>query len=295
MPNKFFEQLAEKILLIDGAMGTQLYLKGLPVGESSEKWNLEHPETVLQIHQDYVTAGADIILTNTFGGNRFKLADHHLDDKVIEINRAAAEIARKAAGNNVFIAASIGPTGQFLEPLGTVPETEMIQMYAEQIKVLVASGIDIVCIETMSDVAEAGCAVKAAKNVSPLPVIASMTYQKGKLGYRTMMGQDIPTCVASLTDAGADLVATNCGYGIDQMIEIVKEMRENTDLPIMAEPNAGLPELVAGRTIYNETAMMMASKLEQLIDAGARIVGGCCGTTPEYIQKFRAIIDKLAR
>ncbi|MBN2090476.1 homocysteine S-methyltransferase family protein [candidate division KSB1 bacterium] len=293
MSNKFFKKFSETILLIDGAMGTQLYEKGMTVGEASEKWNLEHPEIVLQIHQDYVAVGADIILTNTFGGNRYKLASHHLEDKVIDINRSAAEIARKAAGSKVFVAASIGPTGQFLEPLGTVTEVEMIQVFEEQIKVLVASGIDIVCIETMSDAAEAGCAVKAARNVSQLPVIASMTYQKGKMGYRTMMGQDIPTCVASLTEAGADVLATNCGYGIDQMIEIVKEMHEHTGLPIMAEPNAGLPELVQGRTIYNETPMMMASKLGLLILAGARIVGGCCGTTPAYIKKFRTVIDNL--
>jgi 5-methyltetrahydrofolate--homocysteine methyltransferase len=295
MPSKFFEKLSKTVLLVDGAMGTQLQAKGLAVGEASERWNLEHPESVLQIHQDYVQAGADIILTNSFGGSRFKLADHHLDEKVTEINRIAAEIARKAAGIKVFVAASIGPTGQFLEPLGTVTEAEMIQVFEEQIGALLAGGVDLLCIETMSDVAEAGCAVKAAKNISQVPVIASMTYQKGKAGYRTMMGQDIPTCVASLAGAGVDVLATNCGYGIDQMIEIVQEMRANSTLPIMAEPNAGLPELIQERTVYNETAVMMASKLIKLILAGARIIGGCCGTSPEYIQKFRTVLDNLNR
>jgi 5-methyltetrahydrofolate--homocysteine methyltransferase len=293
MSSKFFEMLSKTVLLVDGAMGTQLQAKGLAVGEASERWNLDHPDSVLQIHQDYVHAGADIILTNSFGGSRFKLADYHLDEKVTEINRIAAEIARKAAGKKVFVAASIGPTGQFLEPLGTVTEAEMIQVFEEQISALLAGGVDLICIETMSDVAEAGCAVKAAKNIAQVPVIASMTYQKGKAGYRTMMGQDIPTCVASLADAGADVLATNCGYGIDQMIEIVQEMRANSMLPIMAEPNAGLPELIQGHTVYNETAVMMASKLIKLILAGARIVGGCCGTSPEYIQKFRIVLDNL--
>lgn len=295
MSIKFLKKLSETILLIDGAMGTQLQAKGMSIGDASERWNLEHPEIVFEIHQNYIRAGAEIILTNSFGGNRYKLANYHLDEKVSEINRVAAEIAKKAAGNKVWVAASIGPTGQFLEPLGTVTEAEMIHVFEEQIHALIEGGIDIICIETMSDVAETVCAVKAAKKVSRLPVIASMTYQKGKTGYRTMMGQNIPTCVTSLIEAGVDVLGTNCGYGIDQMIEIVREMRAHSSLPIMAEPNAGLPELVQGRTVYNETPLMMASKLSLLIQAGARIIGGCCGTSPEYIQKFRTVIDNLNR
>lgn len=291
MPNNFLEILKEKVLLIDGAMGTQLQAEGLPIGEASEKFNLDHPEIVQKIHQDYVDAGADIILTNTFGGSIFKLDANELGDKVAEINRTAAELARRAAGDSVFVAGSVGPTGQFLEPLGPVPESRMIENFEVQIKALVEGGIDIVCIETMSDPLEAVCAIKAAKNVCQLPIIASMTYEQGKAGFRTMMGNDVAGCVSQLAAAGADVIATNCGYGIDHMIGIVELIRQNTQLPVMAEPNAGLPELVGDKAVYNETSEMMAEKLPRLLAAGVNIVGGCCGTNPDYIRKFREVLD----
>jgi len=291
MSSHFLERLTESVLLVDGAMGTQLQVHGLPVGEPGETFNLSHPEIVMQIHREYVQAGADIILTNTFGGNRLKLDANHLADKLAEINRIAVELACEAAQDQALVAASIGPTGQFLAPLGSISRAQMIDVFTEQIRVMVENGIDLVCIETMTDPYEAECAILAAKEVTDLPIIASMTYEHGKSGYRTLMGNDVANCVQILSDAGADVLATNCGYGINPIIEIIAEMRQATDKPLMAEPNAGLPELVNGQTIYNETAQMMAARLPQLLDAGVRVVGGCCGTSPKYIKAFRQVID----
>lgn len=295
MRPEFLSTIKERLLLIDGAMGTMLQAAGLPVGEASEKWNLEHPEVVEKIQAEYMNAGSDIILTNSFGGNLFKLEANQLGDRMAEINLAAAQISRKAAGEDVYVAGSIGPTGQFLEPLGEVSNQQMEAVFQQQIEALINGGIDVVCIETMSDPQEAALAVSAAKKAGSIPVIASMTYEGGKAGYRTMMGKDVAACVKALSDAGADIIATNCGLGIDQMIDIVQEMREATNLPLMAEPNAGMPELVDGQTVFRETAKMMASKLPKLIEAGLSIVGGCCGTSPQYIKLFRKVVDDFNR
>ncbi|MCK5739940.1 homocysteine S-methyltransferase family protein [bacterium] len=290
----FLKKLAHKRLLIDGAMGTQLQVNGLPTGEASELWNLDKPAILEKIHREYVDAGADIILTNTFGGNFYKLKNNGMGEKVVEVNTTGAKIAAQVATGRVLVAASIGPTGEFLAPLGLISEDKMTAMFQQQIQAVIDGGADIICVETMSDPNEAACAVRAAKNISDIPVIASMTYQKGNAGFRTMMGNSIADCVEILTAAGADVIGTNCGYGIDEMIEIVAEMRSVTDKPIMAEPNAGLPALVDGETVYNETAESMASKMPELLKAGATIVGGCCGTNPEFIRLFRAVIDEFS-
>ncbi|MBN1349408.1 homocysteine S-methyltransferase family protein [candidate division KSB1 bacterium] len=287
----FMKTINEKVLLIDGAMGTMLQSAGLPVGEASEKWNLEQPDIVEEIQRKYVDAGSDIILTNSFGGSYFKLDANGLGAQTAKINKSAAQIARRAAGESVYVAGSIGPTGQFLEPLGTVSTDKMEDVFELQIEALIEGGIDVVCIETMSDPHEAACAVRAAKKLAHIPVIASMTYDSGKAGFRTMMGNDVASCAKILSDAGADVLSTNCGLGIDQMIGIVKEMRAASNLPLMAEPNAGLPELVGGKTVFRETAEMMSGKLLNLVKAGLSIVGGCCGTSPEYIKRFRAVVD----
>ncbi len=288
----FIKRVQEGILLFDGAIGTQLQAKGLKVGEAPEVWNLEHPDWVKAIHRSYVEAGAQVLTTNSFGGSRYKLEKTGLGEKMAEINRRAAAIAKEAAGGDVWVAGSVGPTGEFLQPLGTIPPEEMKACFRLQVESLIEGGADLIIVETMSDLEEASLAVQAARELGDFPVIGSMTFNPVKQGYRTMMGVDIPSSVSRLLDEGADVVGSNCGNGIDDFIKIVAEMRACTDRPILAEANAGLPELVDGKTVYRETPDMMASKLGPLLDAGADIVGGCCGTTPDHIRRFVEVISK---
>ena len=290
MTRDFLSAIKRGPLLFDGAIGTQLQAKGLPVGEAPEKWNLELPESVREVHEEYVRAGADAVTTNSFGASPYKLKNLSLDSRAFELNMAAARIARKAAGDAVFVAGSVGPTGALLM-MGEVGEAEILAGFETQIQGLVRGGADIIIIETMSDLVELELALKAGKNTTDLPLIASMTYGPGAKGYRTMMGVDIKTAVRASEKNGADMIATNCGVGIDSAIEIIEEMRSVSDLPILAEPNAGLPKLVDGKTVYEETAEKMAEKIPLLLVAGARVIGGCCGTTPEHIRMFREVID----
>ncbi len=287
----FLNRLEEGVFLFDGGIGTQLQAKGLGVGEAPESWNVEHPEFVKEIHRQYVTTGAKAVTTNSFGGSKYKLEKVGLGDRVYQINFQAAVIARDATAGNALVAGSVGPTGEFLEPLGSVKPDEMKENFRLQVKALLDGGADLIIIETMMDLEEASLAVRAVRELGDFPVIGSMTYNPVKQGYRTMMGVDIPTAVQRLQDEGADVVGSNCGNGIEDFITIVKEIRRVTNRPILAEANAGLPELVEGKTVFKETPEMMASKLPLLLEAGANIVGGCCGTTPEHITQFLRVIE----
>ena len=275
------EKLREKKLLVtDGAWGTQLAEHGLPLGDAPEKWNLENPDAVRAVAAAYVEAGSDVILTNTFGGSRFKLQRAGLAGRADAVNRLGTELSREAAGEDVLVFASIGPTGEFMAPLGTVSEPEMVAAFAEQVRAFVAGGADGVIVETMTDLAEAKAALKAARENSDLPVVVSMTFEKGAARYATIMGVTPEKAAAELDAAGADGVGTNCGNGIEQIVEIVRLLRAATRRPIWAKPNAGLPELVAGETVFRQTPEDMAAHLPALVEAGANFVGGCCGTTP---------------
>jgi 5-methyltetrahydrofolate--homocysteine methyltransferase len=276
----------EKILIADGGWGTELQKRGLPPGEVPEAWNLSRPEDVLAVARSYVEAGADIILTNTFGGSPLKLAKVDLGDKLVEINRRGAEISKQAAGDRALVFASIGPSGEFMAPLGTISEADMVKGFAEQAQALAEGGADGIVVETMMDLAEAKAAVRATKESTSLPVAVTLTFNKGPKGYATMMGIRPEQAAAELESAGTDIVGANCGAGIDIMIELMRLMRSATSLPIWCKPNAGLPELIDGKTVYRETPEMMASKLNALVQAGASIVGGCCGTTPAHIRAF---------
>jgi len=289
---EFLNRLKEGVLLFDGGIGTQLQARGLGVGEAPEAWNFDHPEWVKEIHRDYVEVGARVVTTNSFGGSQYKLEKVDLGDRVYQVNFQAAALAREAAGGRAWVAGSVGPTGEFLEPLGAVKPDEMKEGFRLQVKALLAGGADLIIVETMSDLEEASLAVQAVRELGDFPVIGSMTYNPVKQGYRTMMGVDIPTAVEKLLKVGADAVGSNCGNGIEDFIPIVKEIREITDQPILAEANAGLPELVDGKTIFRESPEIMALKLHLLLEAGANIVGGCCGTTPEHISKFSQIIEE---
>ena len=281
-----------EILLSDGAWGTMLQALGLCTGESPEDWNLNHPEKVKEVALAYINAGSDIILTNTFGGSLFKLVNYNIQHKIKEINRIGVALSKEAAKGNAIIAASVGPTGKFLQPLGEVSEEEMFNAFCEQISAQVEGGADAILIETMSDLGEASLAIKAAKEVSTLPIITTMTFEKGKHGYRTMMGVSIEQAVETLSKTGADILGTNCGNGIEQMCEIITQMRQYTSKFLIAQPNAGLPKLRNNKTEFDQTPEDMAQYIPNLINAGANIVGGCCGTTPEHIKAMATQIEK---
>ena len=275
--------LSKGILVLDGAWGTEMIKRGLAFGECPELWNLKRPDDVRAIAKDYREAGADIILTNTFGGNYFKLKKAGVSSKLREINRKGVELSKEMAEDSLVFA-SIGPTGEFMEPLGTATEDEMISCFSEQVKAFVEGGADGVIIETMTDLKEAKCALKAVKENSTLPVAVSMTFNKGKRGYATVMGITPEKAATELEKAGADIVGANCGFGIRDMVEIARIIRPVTTLPLWIKPNAGVPQLEEGRTVYPETPKEMVKFVPDLIKIGANMIGGCCGTTPEHIR-----------
>ena len=289
--NKLLKLLQQnKILISDGAWGTMLQSGGLKPGDCAEEWNVSHPEVIRSIADSYIQAGADIILTNSFGGSPLKLAGYGFAERAEELNFAAASVSRKAADDRVLVFASVGPTGQFLEPIGNITELEMIENFKIQIKALAKGGADAILIETMSDLSEAVCAVKATREVCDLPVAVSMTFERGARGYRTMMGVSIPDAVEQFSLINVDVIGTNCGNGIEQVVEIVTELRQNTDKYLIAQPNAGLPKLVEGETVFDQSAETMAEFIPDLIRAGANIIGGCCGTGPDHIKAMAKIV-----
>ncbi len=292
--NKFLETLnSGKVLLCDGAMGTELQKRGLPSGACPEEYNISHPEIIKEIHKDYYNAGSDIVETNTFGANRARLKLHGYEERVKEFCLAAAKIARSVCPNGKFVAGSVGPTGELLEPLGELPEEEAYRIFTEQVKALEEGGVDVIYIETMMSAEEAVIAARAAKENTSLPVVGSMTFELGKAGLRTMWGIDIKTAVEKYTEAGADVIGANCGKGFDEMTAIVKEMRPLTKKPIIAQSNAGIPEWIHGMSVYTETPEVMAPKAEEILNSGVNILGGCCGTDPTHIKRMREILDRF--
>lgn len=282
------------ILVSDGAWGTFLYGKGLKPGECPESWNIERFEGVKAIAESYIDAGADMVETNSFGGSRIKLAHFGLDGRTAEINEAAARASREAAGKDKYVIASIGPTGKMLI-MEDVTEQQLYDAFKEQAAALEKGGADAICIETMSDKDEAAIAVKAAKENTKCEVICTFTFEKTISGdYRTMMGVSPADAAKAAVEAGADIIGTNCGNGIERMIDIVKEMRAAyPDKPILVHANAGLPVSVDGRDVYPDTPEIMASFVPELVKAGANIIGGCCGTTPEHIRAIKSVVKQI--
>ncbi|SHJ58681.1 5-methyltetrahydrofolate--homocysteine methyltransferase [Tangfeifania diversioriginum] len=281
-----------KVLVSDGAWGTFLQQKGLKPGECPEEWNISHPDEVFDIAQNYIHAGSDMIETNSFGASRFKLEKYNLAEKTFDLNKAAAEISKRAAGEK-FVLGSIGPTGVILM-MGEVTEQELYEAFKEQALGLEAGGADAIMIETMTDLDEARIAVKAAKENTSLEVFCTMTFEKTVTGeFRSMMGVSPTEMVETIIDAGAVLIGANCGNGIAGMVGIVEEIRKaNTEIPILVHANAGMPVYQDGETVFPETPDEMAALVPEIIAAGANVVGGCCGTTPEHISRVRKIIDE---
>jgi len=277
------------VVVTDGAWGTQLQERGLAVGACPDAWNLTQPEKVEEVARAYVEAGSQVILTNTFGANRFVLARHGLAEKVAEINRAGVEISRRAADGGARVFASIGPSGVMLM-MGKVSEAELQAAFAAQAEAIAEAGADAIVVETMSDPAEARLAVAAAR-ATGLPVVACMTFDSGPKKDRTMMGTTPEQAAQQLTAAGADVIGANCGQGIAGFVEICRRLHAATaqgaPRPVWIKPNAGLPELVDGRTVYRQTPEQFAAYVPQLVAAGAGFIGGCCGTTPAFIKAVR--------
>lgn len=280
-----------KLLTSDGAWGTYLFKKGLPSGSCPEEWNLTHYDDVFDIAKSYVIAGSDIISTNSFGSNVFKLTQYNLQTKLSEICQTAAEISRKAAGAQKIVMASLGPTGKFLI-MGDVTGDDLYNSFKQQAIAFEKGGADAVCIETFYALDEAELAIKAVKENTSLEVICTFTFDKSESGYKTLMGVSPQQMVESLIAYGADIIGANCGSGFEVMVEIVRLIREvSRKIPIMIQANAGLPIFENNILVYSETPEKIKEIIPKLIDTGANIIGGCCGTTPEHIKVISKIVS----
>jgi len=275
-------------VVTDGAWGTQLQIRGLSDGDCPDEWNLSHPDRVEEVPRVYVAAGSQIILTNTFRANGPALAGFGLADKTEAINRAGAEISRRAAGAETYVFGSIGPSGKMLFA-GDISEEELQAAFDEQVRALTDGGVDGLVIETMSDLAEAKLALAAAKNTE-LPTVACMVFDSGQEKDRTMMGVTPEEAAKELTASGADVIGANCGQGIAGYTTICQRLHDATECPIWVKPNAGTPEIVDDQVVYRTSPREFAQYAPALLQAGASFIGGCCGATHEFIQALKAEI-----
>lgn len=288
------ERLGRGLMLADGAWGTLLQARGLPAGHPPDEWNLSHPDDVEAVARSYVEAGSDLILTNTFGANPWILARSGLANELRKINRDGARISRQAAAGRALVVASLGPSGEFLEPLGTTTPAEMQAAFRLQVEGLIEGEPDGFVVETMSDPAEAVCAVRAIRELSDLAVVVSMTFDSGEDGLRTMMGKSPEDIARSFTDLPVDALGANCGRGPEPYVRLTEKLRESTHLPLWIKANAGMPELGPdGRQRFPLGPEAYAAFVPEIVRAGARIVGGCCGTTPDHIRAMRATVDAM--
>ena len=287
------------VFLLDGAMGTELFARGIEAGICNDYLNIESPDIISDIHRAYLSAGSDAVLTNTFGANKYALARHGLADKVAEINNAGAQIARRAAGEEKYVLGDIGPSGDFLEPLGILKPAELKDAFAQQAKALLDGGVDGFIIESMTALDEIAIAIEAVKSVSSsLPVFASMAFGKSSDGFRTMMGIDVETAVSTMVSLGIDAVGFNCGtLVLDEYIKLAEKFVSSVnasgrDVLIYAEPNAGKPELIDGKAVYKVSPHDFAVAAERIHSVGLNIIGGCCGTGPEHIRALAETLKK---
>jgi len=291
-----FRTLIESRPLIvgDGAMGSQLMARGLKPGECGELWNLENAEVVERVQREYIAAGADFVITNTFGANAVVYARHGLTGMVEPVNRAGVQVARRAAGQDRLVLGGLGPTGELLSPFGELEPGEARRAYARQVRALAAEGVDAIICETFESSDELRLALEAARESCDLPLIASMKFNREPSGrYRTMMGEGPEALAQVAVECGCAAAGANCIKGIEDCVPLSQALGALLDLPILMEPNAGLPKLVEGRTVYPEGADVFQEHLTALHEAGARVIGGCCGTTPEHVRAIRTFADSL--
>jgi len=289
MDTKLKDHLAQgKLLIADGATGTMLMAAGLPAGAAPELWNAERPEQVLKLYQAYLDAGSQIILTNTFGGSRIKLAKTGLAERTHELNLAAARLARQAAGEAAYVAGDIGPTGELMAPMGTLTYEQALEAFSEQARALAEGSVEAIWIETMSDLAEARAAVTAARQETNLPVICSLSFGRKA---RTIMGVTPSQAALELWPLGLTAIGANCGEGLEMIPEVLAQMRQALpEATLIAKPNAGLPKLVDGKTVYDLEPAQFASRMSGFVEQGAQIIGSCCGSSPAYIS---ALVKQL--
>jgi len=291
------ERIKQGLFLLDGAMGTQLIARGIEVGKCNDYLNVESPDVVSDIHRSYFEVGSDAVLTNTFGANRYALGRHRLAEEAVKINSAGAQIARRAAGQEKYVLGDIGPSGDFLEPLGSLRQEELKEAFAQQAKALLDGGVDGFIIETMTALDEVTITIEAVKSViGSMPVLASMSFDKAGDDFKTMMGVDVEAAVAKIVSLGVDAVGFNCGtLSLDEYIELAEKFVSavrglSADMIIYAEPNAGKPELVEDQAVYKVSPEDFAVAAEKIHSAGVNIIGGCCGTGPAHIK---ALAKKL--
>ncbi len=297
---KFLDRLnsiavnAEKPIVADGGMGSLLFKLGLKPGDCPEELNLSRQDLLQKIGTLYFEAGAEILQTNTFGGSPLKLADYGLAGQTEEINANAVRCVKKVVGEKAYVSGSMGPCGKLLKPYGDIEPDEVRQSFCRQAKALIEAGVDLLCVETMIDLNEAKLAIEGIKAVSnDIPIMATMTFDKIPRGFFTIMGVTVNSACKDLESAGANVIGSNCGNGLDTMILLAKEFSENTTMPIIIQSNAGLPKNVNGEIIYDETPEFFAERVGQLVSCGVSIIGGCCGTTPEHIIAIKKALKTV--
>jgi methionine synthase I (cobalamin-dependent) len=289
MPSQipFLDLIKKRTVLFDGAMGTTLIANGLMAGESPEGWNLSHSEVIAGIHEAYAQVGVDVLQTNTLGGTGMKLKLAGLGDKTQQVNVQAVRLARQACPEHCYVAGDIGPTGQFLPPVGNTSPEDMAAAFREQAGFLAAEGADLFIIETFYDLQEILLAITAARSVADLPVVATLSFERKPKGFATIMGNSVPDAAELMAAAGADVVGTNCNLGSADMADFTPLWRQATELPILIQPNAGQPLVVNGQLTYQQKPSAFAEDIVRIVKAGADAVGGCCGTTPEWLKLIR--------
>lgn len=294
MNESIFDLIEERTVLLDGGMGTELIRLGFPQGACPESWNVEKPEVVKKIHKSYFDAGSDVVLTNSFGGSKIKLSSHGLEKRCYELNLAAATIANETKPEGKFVAGSMGPTGKFLQPQGEFTEEEFEEAYAEQAKGLAEGKVDFLLIETQYDLKEAFCALRGSRKSTDLPIFVTMTFNLHPRGFFTLMGNSAAQCIEELEKEDVPVLGTNCTLNSAEMADLIKVMREKTTLPLLAQANSGKPSLSAeGEVSYSQGLEDYVRYIPQIIENGANLIGGCCGTNPDYIKKMAEIIKEL--